>query len=140
MPSTTISSIEADLIRDEGTRDKVYKDSRGFNTIGVGHNLDAEGLCQEAIYAQLQYDVKQKEKDLDAHLAWWREHPEPVQRVLLNLCFNLGIHSLLTFKATLLAIRVKQYSIAATHLLDSLYAKQVGQRAVRLANLLRSIV
>src|SRR4051812_19269491 len=105
--SSSLSAIEADLIRDEGIRDKVYKDTRGFSTIGVGHNLDAEGLCQEAIYAQLQHDIAAKERDLDIHLAWWRDHPEPVQRALVNLCFNLGMGALLTFKATLLAIKVK---------------------------------
>lgn len=142
MISSTISSeLEADLIRDEGWRDHPYKDSRGILTIGVGHNLVAEGLCKEAILAQLQYDVRTKaEAPLDARLPWWRDQPPVVQRVLLNLMFNLGPSTLASFTTTLGHIKAGRYDQAADALLDSLYARQVGARANRLAKLLQSVI
>lgn len=138
--SNTFSPIEADLIRDEGKRSKPYRDTAGFLTIGVGHNLDAKGLCEEAILVQLRFDIAEKEAHLDQYLSWWRDHPEPVQRVLLNLCFNLGIGGLLKFKQTLQLIQDRKYAEAGARLLTLPYAKQVGKRAERLANLLRNMV
>jgi lysozyme len=141
MPSTTtFSEIKADLIRDEGYKDKPYKDTAGHLTIGVGHNLDAKGLCPAAILAQLDFDLEQTQQDLDQILGWWKNTPPDVQRVLVNLAFNMGANRLLSFKNTLQLIHDAKYKEAADALLQSLYAKQVGQRAVRLANLLRSVV
>lgn len=129
-----------DLRRDEGVRDKPYKDSRGFLTIGVGHNLDAEGLCQEAIDAQLIYDINKKLRELDQKIPWWRDHPEDVQRVIVNLAFNLGVPGLLKWPLFLLQIKTKLYKKAASNIrANRIYVSQVGQRAERLALLLEKV-
>lgn len=134
------SLLEKELIRDEGWRDRPYKDSLGFLTIGVGHNLSASGLCPEAILVQLRHDIEEARAFLDRRLPWWVETPEPVQRVLINLTFNLG-SKLLQFKHTLADIQAGHYAKAADELLASEpWATQVGQRAVRLANVLRNVV
>jgi lysozyme len=125
-------------MRDEGTRNRPYRDSRGFSTIGVGHNLDAEGLCQEAIAAQLSHDVTTKALPLYAALPWLQNAPEPVQRALLNMAFNLGIQGLLKFKTTLALIEQGDYELAADRILKLPYAKQVGPRASRIASLIRA--
>ncbi len=133
---TTI--LRADLRRDEGVKAVPYRDTEGNWTIGVGHNLDNEGLCSAAINAQLDYDIHTKALlPLDEQLPWWRRHPEPVQRAMANLCFNLGITKLLTFRTTISLIQSRQYEKAATNLLKTLYARQVGARAQRIAQLLR---
>lgn len=135
-----ITSLQTDLERDEGRRSKPYRDTEGFLTIGVGHNLDAEGLCEEAIDAQLAYDIRTKILEpLDRHLAWWREHPEGVQRALGNLCFNLGISGLLKFKDTLSLIKAREYKLAAAQLLtNKRYHAQIGKRLDRIAELIRN--
>lgn len=132
----TSSLIERDLIRDEGVRDRPYLDTTGHSTIGVGHNLTSSGLCEEAILAQLRHDISLCEIALDGRLPWWRSHPEPVRRALVNLTFNLGIAGLTKFTRTLTAIREARYADAAAALLASKYATQVGARAKRLAALL----
>ena len=141
MKSTQLLSIvEKDLRRDEGVRSKPYRDTEGFLTIGVGHNLDAEGLCPDAIQAQLAYDIRTKGLEpLDRYLPWWKDHPIAVQRVLINLMFNMGPKTLLGFHNTLAFIKKGDYSRAASHLLQSKYADQVGARAERLASLLREV-
>jgi lysozyme len=136
-----IEELTEDLKRDEGRRDKPYRDTKGILTIGYGHNLEAEGLCEAALLAQLEYDIQTKAiAPLDRNLPWWREHPEDVQRVLANLMFNMGWGTLRQFKRTLKFIELGQYKAAAAALLESLYATQVGQRAERLAQILRSVV
>jgi lysozyme len=140
IPSTIFSSIEQDLIRDEGWTAKPYKDSRGFLTIGIGHNLDSEGLCKEAISAQLRHDLAQAASTLDALLPSWRKSPEAVQRVLLNLAFNLG-GKLRGWPIFLSQIERGEYRNAAANIRSNkVYCSQVGQRAERLAILLSNVV
>jgi lysozyme len=136
-----IEELTRDLKRDEGRRDRPYRDTKGILTIGYGHNLEVEGLCEAALQAQLEYDIQTKAiAPLDRNLPWWREHPEDVQRVLANLMFNMGWGTLRQFKRTLKFIELGQYRAASVALMESLYAKQVGQRAERLAQILRSVV
>lgn len=139
MLSTTISSLSRDLERDEDRKSNPYRDSRGFLTIGVGHNLDAEGLCDAAIDAQLAYDLQEKVvKPLARYLPWHSLHSENIQRALGNLCFNLGIGGLLEFRETLSLIEHRHYPEAAAHLLtNSRYHSQIKSRLDRIAELIR---
>ncbi len=54
------------------------------------------------------------------------------QRVIANMCFNLGIGTLLTFKNTLAAMQRGSYSVAAAGMKASKWYGQVGARAQRL--------
>lgn len=135
----TNPQLIADLKRDEGRRDKPYKDTRGFTTIGYGHNLDAEGLCEAALTAQLEHDIAGAIGALDRALPWWTDLPEPAQRVLVNLCFNMGIRTLMTFRQTLRYLQARQFRAAARALMESAYARQVGARAERLRAILESL-
>ena len=48
------------------------------------------------------------------------------------MCFNLGITRLKKFKNFLGALSKQDWELAATEMMDSRWATQVGQRAVRL--------
>ncbi len=122
----------------EGKKSKPYKDTVGKLTIGIGRNLDDRGITEEEIIFLFGTDVALVEKELDKNLRWWRDMSEVRQRVLADMCFNLGITKLLTFKNTLEAMRVGRYNDAASGMLNSLWAKQVKGRAVRLANMMRT--
>lgn len=135
MITSSDPTLLAEIAHDEGKRRRPYRDTRGFWTIGIGHNLDAEGLCDAAIEAQLAYDLQVKCFDaLDTRLPWWREHPASVQRTLVNLCFNLGIAGLLKWPRTLALIQGGYYDRAAEAIRSNkVYVNQVGPRAERLA-------
>jgi len=149
--------LRAELERDEGLKLKAYKDTVGKWTIGVGRNLDDVGLRlhemeklnisldsvklkgitgEQAMYL-LDSDIDGVMVDLDMHLPWWRTLDEVRQRVLCNMCFNLGINGLMGFKNTLKLISTKRYREAADNMLLSKWAGQVGKRANRLADLMR---
>jgi lysozyme len=138
MPSLNLVELEKDLKLDEGRRDKPYMDTTGHLTIGYGHNLDAKGLCEAALVAQLHFDMDEAIADLDRVIPSWRTHPEPVQRALVNLTFNLGISKLVRFDMTLRLIAQRKYVQAATNLMKTLYAKQVPNRARKVAALIKS--
>jgi lysozyme len=63
--------------------------------------------------------------------------PEGVQMALINMNFNLGIHKLEQFVGMINALREKNYTLAAQEALNSLWAKQVHQRATDIALMIR---
>lgn len=127
-----------ELSRDEKVRTKPYKDSVGKLTIGVGRNLDDKGLSKAEINILLNNDINDCESDLDREIPWWRQLSDNRQRVLLNMCFNLGIPRLKGFKNMLRDVQNGLYDQAAVEMTDSLWARQVGGRAVRLAKLMKN--
>lgn len=147
---TNDPQLEAELVRDEGEVLHVYSDSKddkdtldhlkGYLTIGVGILVDSRrggGITQEESRYLLRNRIASKIDDLDRHLPWWRQLSRARRRVLINMCFNLGIGGLLGFVHTLESVRVGQYEIAAQQMLESEWARQVGDRAKRLASMMR---
>jgi lysozyme len=120
----------------EGSRSKPYKDTVGKLTIGVGRNLDDVGLFDDEIELLLINDLKRFERSLDKSLPWWRDLDEVRQRVILDMCFNMGLGGLLGFKNTLAKIKAHDWAGARRGMLQSKWAKQVGARATRLADMM----
>ena len=66
-------------------------------------------------------------------MAWWLKLDDNRQRVLANMCFNLGYPRLRNFKKFLAALQTGNWEEAAEEMLDSKWAVQVGDRAKRLS-------
>lgn len=129
----------ADLKRDEGVRRMPYRDSVGKLTIGVGRNLDDNGLRDDEIELLLRNDVLAVMAELDRNVRWWRSMPEGAQRGLANMCFNIGWPRLSRFRRMLGALEAGDYDRAATEALDSKWSRQVGKRAQRIAALFNGL-
>jgi len=128
----------AELERDEGMRLKPYPDSMGVLTIGVGRNLRDVGITKGEAYQMLHNDIDRVTQELDEHLPWWSTLSEVRQRVLVNMCFNLGYARLLGFRSALAAMQIGDWEGAASGMMASQWANQVGPRAVRLAAMMRT--
>jgi lysozyme len=129
------------LILHEGSVDHAYSDSLGFLTIGVGRLIDKRKggrLRPDEIRYLLHNDIKDVRASLDKRLPWWRGLSPVRQKVLEDMCFNLGIDGLCGFKNTLAAIQGGDYERAAVGMLASKWASQVGGRAIRLAQMMRT--
>lgn len=126
------------LRKHEGLRLKPYRCTAGKLTIGYGRNLDDRGITEEEAERLLHNDILLCSLQLDRDLPWWKHHPENVQMVLMDMCFNLGITGLLEFKRTLGYIRDQKYSVAAVEMLKSKWAQQVGPRAKELSVLIQN--
>jgi len=120
----------------EGERLKPYRCTAGKLTIGVGRNLEDRGITAAEAAMLLANDIADMERELQRALPWVTRLDDVRQRVLLDMAFNLGLPGLLQLKRTREAIRTGQYQQAATMMLDSLWARQVGQRAERLARMM----
>lgn len=140
------AELVARLRLDEGVIKHEYKDSLGYSTIGVGRLIDKRkggGLSDDEIDYLLANDIRRSIADLDRALPWWRGLTENRQRVLVNMCFNLGIGNakvgsgLLGFKNTLAMIERGEYARAAAGMLNSKWARQVGDRSKRLSEMMK---
>ncbi len=124
------------LIANEGMKLKPYRDTVGKLTIGVGRNLDDEGITKEEALILLNNDITRLIKQLTL-IPSFSQLSEPRQRVIVEMAFNLGLEGLMKFKDMWKAIEHKDWESAAKEMSDSLWAKQVGQRAVRLITEMR---
>lgn len=133
--------LAKELRRDEGVEYVPYLDTVGIKTVGVGHNMQAKPLPADWTFpltdAQvdqlLAEDLQEVFDGLDRNIPWWRKLSYERQRVLANMAFNLGIKGLMGFKNTLAHVQAERYQSAAEGMLASKWARQVGQRANRLA-------
>jgi lysozyme len=129
------------LKRDEGAvkigdRHKVYRDSLNLETIGYGRLL-SRGLSDEEAEHLLENDVREAERLAD-RFPWFSNLDEVRQDVVTMMCFNLGYERLLGFHNLLAALSRSDWITASNEMLDSRWAVQVGVRANRLANIMRS--
>jgi len=126
------------IIRHEGSRLKMYQDTLGIWTIGVGHNIQEKGISPDVMALILEEDLAEAIADLKRNISFFSDLPEQIQEALVNLCFNMGIPRLLQFKKTLAYLRDEDFKSAANELLDSRYAAQVGQRAIEISDMIRT--
>jgi lysozyme len=128
-----IASLKDQLIRDEELRLHPYKDSGGKLTIGVGRNLDDVGISQEEAELLLANDINAATVALEANFSWAMGLDDVRKAALLNMTFNMGVRGLGQFKDFLAKMQAKDFRAAAGAMLDSLWARQVGNRATRLS-------
>lgn len=139
------AKLDAELSLDEGRRAYPYLDSRGIETVGIGHNLIASPLPGQTypmtdaqIDAVFARDVASSVAKLDTYLPWWRTLTDGRQRAMLNMAFNLGVGrpgagtGLLAFGTFLSLMKNGNYKAAAQDLVYTLWARQVGARATRI--------
>jgi lysozyme len=131
-------NISEQLVRDEGVRLTAYRDTVGKLTIGIGHNLDDKPISKRAALAILEDDIEDARQALYQKLPWTVNLDEARRGVLINMEFNMGIGGLLGFKNTLAMIQSGEYESAARAMLESHWAQQVGARATRLAEQMRT--
>jgi lysozyme len=147
----TVSRLLADLRRDEGEALHAYSDDpadapvlanlKGYLTIGVGVLIDQRrggGITAEESELLLRHRIDRCIVGLDRALPWWRHLlSDDRQRALLNMAYQLGVDGLLEFHHATAALEAGDYAAAASHFLDSKWARQTPARAERVVNLIR---
>ena len=131
----------------EGYRNKVYLDTLGKRTVGVGH------LCVEDFWEDdKEYDEKFLleilEKDLGQAIIGARElmmeHGcmdinEKAEEILIEMVFQLGKTGVSKFKNMWKALSELNYVAASYEMLDSKWAKQTPNRAKSMAKIMKAI-
>lgn len=119
------------LSRDEGRRPRIYQDTVGKWTGGVGRNLSDVPFSDDEIDLMLTNDIERVQAQL-AVFAWYQALDDVRKGVIENMCFNIGIGSLLHFPHMIAALAKQDWIAAADEMANSQWAKQVGARATRL--------
>lgn len=128
--------LHSELTRDEGVMLTPYTDTVGKITIGIGHNL-TRGISRQVADYMLSVDTQAAWDDVCVNIPWYDRLSDARQRVLANMCFNMGISKLLGFTHMLDAMKDRDFNTASDEMLDSQWARQVGGRAARLAKMVR---
>lgn len=131
------SPLITQLINHEGVRHKPYKCPAGKLTIGVGRNLEDMGLTDDEIYYMLKNDVRRVDLELSNAFRFYKDLDEVRKDAMINMGFNLGIPRLRSFHFALKHMQSGDYNEASMEFLDSLWAEQVGRRALDVAHMIK---
>ena len=141
------------LKRHEGYRKRMYLCTAGKETIGFGYNLKANPLHLSSLEIGNAYKNGMNEVEaerilklmiskcvdqLEEAIPFINKLDTVRQDCLINMCFNMGMVGLLKFKKSLLLIEAGEYSQASIELLNSKWAKDVGNRALELSTQMKS--
>ncbi len=150
MDAITREKLKTYTRKNEGTKYKPYKDSKNIWTWGVGHNLESNPftLAQtifilnnpipDAIEYVFDCDIEQVLILMAKNYIWMHELTAARQVACADLLFNMGYNVFSGFKLMLDALKFENYTKAASELKGSLYANQVGLRAINNAKMIET--
>ena len=151
--------LNKQLIQHEGKKNKVYIDTKGNPTIGVGFNLnrsdakskiEALGLNFEQVKngtqelndgqigSLLAEDIDGTIADCKAVFPEFTELSEVRQRSLVDMMFNLGKTKFVGFKKLIAAVNANDFVKAADEMKNSKWYVQVKDRGKTLEAMMRS--
>lgn len=122
---------------DEGRRRRLYKDTVGKLTIGVGRNIEDRGLRDDEIDLMLSNDIDEAIGIARALVVNFDQLDDVRQEVVTNMALNLGMTRLGGFKQFIGALLRFDFQRATTEMMDSKWYEQVGDRGKRLAYAMR---
>ncbi|MHB8388231.1 MAG: glycoside hydrolase family protein [Acidobacteriaceae bacterium] len=142
---TDLTLLIANLLVEEGKKRRGYDDANdniltkgytiiGTPTVGVGHNLEVP-LSQAAIKQILLDDIAPAVAAAQSH-GWFQALNTPRQLAIIDMIFNLGDAGFDEFGTFIGLLKSGMYISAANDLTTTLWYKQVGQRAVRIASII----
>lgn len=144
-----IERLQKQLELDEGVVYRIYLDHLGYATFGIGHLItdkDPEkdqpvytSVTKERVAEAFKCDVSISIAECKVLYKKWDEFPDEVQEILVNMMFNLGRPRLTKFKNMKKAIDMHLWTVAAVEGRDSLWYRQVGDRAERLMRRLENV-
>ena len=130
----------------EGYRNKVYLDTLGKRTVGVGHlcvedfweddKEYEEKFLMEILADDLQNAIKGARELKEEHSC--TDIDEIAQEILVEMVFQLGKNGVSKFRNMWKALAEKNYIGASFDMSDSKWAKQTPNRAKSMAELMKS--
>ena len=131
----------------EGYRNKVYLDTLGKRTVGVGHLCvedfweDDKEYEEKFLMTILEHDLSTAIKGANELMA---EHDcmdinEKAHEILIEMVFQLGKTGVSKFRNMWKALAEKNYIGASYEMLDSRWAKQTPNRAKSMAQIMKTI-
>ena len=140
MTYTPSAQMQKDMVRREGFSLKVYADSKGLPTIGIGRhhgvNFGDPDITAATAYQWLADDLQQGYQDARSLIPDIDNLDLVRREALIDLAFNMGMNTFEQFVPFINAVNVRDWPTAHLHLLTNLhlhltpYLVQTGVRAV----------
>ena len=135
------------LSEDEGRKNKVYKDTKGINTVGVGFNMEdstartawkskqiaedfdevltgSAELSDESIDKLLDIGITTAREDASKYVSNFKDLSSQQQSALTNMAFQMGRTTLNKFKGTKKLIEAGKFDEASNEMLNSDWARK----------------
>ena len=132
-----IDRLLASVKKHEGYRNKVYLDTLGKRTVGVGH-LCVEDFWEDDKEYEEKFLMTILEHDLQSAIKGAKELmsengcndiDEIAEELIIEMVFQLGKTGVSKFRNMWKHLSALEYSMAASEMLDSRWAKQTPNRA-----------
>jgi len=136
-----VNNLREMLKRHEGVKSHAYRCTAGKITVGVGRNIDSDGglgLSDDEINYLLDNDIVRCIQELNGVFPWFNQLDTIRSDAIIDICFNLGLPRLMLFQKAIKAMKEGDYEKAADEFYDSKWAKQVGNRAIEVCEMIRS--
>ena len=127
-----MSRLIEEIKKDEGFSATPYRCPANKLTIGYGTNIE-DGISEAEAELLLSFRLNQMISELLEKKPIILRLPNDKQEIIFNMMYNLGVAGILKFEMFWLAIEGFDYKAAAAEMRDSLWYKQVTNRAEKLA-------
>ena len=132
-----IDKLKDFIIKHEGLSLKPYYCPAGKLTIGVGRNIEDNGISYDEAMFLLDNDIGRCIKELEGVFDDFSELPENIQIALIDMIFNLGKTRFLKFKNMIQAIKDRDFKRASEEAKNSHWCEQVGRRCDDVVEMMR---
>ena len=144
-----LEKLREELKQDEGCEYKIYNDNLGYATFGIGHLVTEDDpehgkslgteISENRVIEAFESDVKVVIEDCKILYYYFHNLPEEVQRIVANMMFNMGRTRLSKFKGMKSGVNRRDWNAAADEMVDSVWYRQVTNRANRLVERMRNV-
>ena len=117
---------------------KPYLCSSKKLTIGIGRNLEDVGISEDEAETLLRHDIIEATNQLLNAFPWMGTLNDARGSAMINFTFNVGIGTVKKFTNTLAYMEAGEWDKAADEMMDSKWAKQVGNRAIEVTEQIRT--
>ena len=121
----------------EGFRDKVYKCTENYDTIGYGFAIKDLVMDEDIAEMILIRKLDSLKKRILTKFPFVVDLPESVKDVVIEMCYQLGLGGFSKFKKTIALLRLGNYEACSSEMLDSRWARQTPNRAKRLSKIIK---
>lgn len=129
-------SVIDDIKADEGFRGFAYHCSEGKLTLGHGINIETTPIPEEVSTLWLKMIVNDLYESFNSQ-PWFKMLNDTRQDVIINMAYQMGVNGVFKFKKMIAAIEQSDYERATDEMLDSKWARQTPERALRNAKKMR---
>lgn len=133
----------------EGVVFKIYEDTKGYKTAGMGHKLKKHDpeyamdvgtpVSKERVAQWAKQDVQIAINDARQIVSNFDDHPRVVKHALVNMAFHMGFDNFSQFKRSTIPLIVAfKYNAAADMALKSQWARNFKRRSGEVLDMIRS--